>query len=260
MIPKIIHYCWFGKSEMSALELKCIESWKKFMPDYTLMLWNEENSPMNEAYMKTAYENKKWANLSNYTRLFALQKYGGWYFDTDIEVVSSPKFNKYKESCFVGIETKPHEKKCLVNNAVIAATPNHTFIHQCFEKIKQYDGLELANLTSPFLTTQELSKIGFKGKPGSYKDVRVFPAAIFYPLAWYQLFSKKLITKQTFCIHHYSISCLNINNFSSEDLRILIKKEGYYESEIERLLSGSITWVEYIKITGRFLLNKIKPF
>jgi len=259
MIPKIIHYCWFGNAEMSALELKCIESWKRFMPEYKIILWNEENSPMNDPYMKTAYENKKWANLSNYTRLFALQKYGGWYFDTDVEVVSSPKFNKYKENCFLGIETKPHEKKYLVNNAVIASAPNHFFINQCFEKIKEYDGLELANTTSPVLTTRELIKIGFQGKPGRFDDVRILPNAFFYPMSWYQSFSEKLITKQTFCIHHCGISWHNIDNFSNEELRNLIKKEGYYESETERVLSGSISWKEYIKISSRFLLKKIIP-
>lgn len=260
MLPKIIHYCWFGPNEMSPLELKCLESWKRFMPDYTLVLWNEANSPMDDPYMKAAYENKKWANLSNYTRLYALQKHGGWYLDTDVEVVSTPNIDKYKETCFLGLETNSYEKKHLVNNAIIASVPNHNFINQCFKKIKVHDGLELANLTSPFLTTEELIKIGFNGKPGKYFDVRVLPKDYFYPLSWYQSFSKKIITKNTIFIHHYGLSWQNSDSLKGDELRLLIKKQGYFENETVRILSGNINCKEYFKITYRFLFRKIFPF
>ncbi len=109
-IPKIIHYCWYGTNPLPEPAQKCLDSWKKYMPDYEIILWNETNSPMSDPYMQKAYQEKKWSNLSNYTRLFAIQNIGGWYFDTDVEVLKSPDLTSYKETCFVCLETKPLEE------------------------------------------------------------------------------------------------------------------------------------------------------
>ena len=88
MIPKIIHYCWFGNGEKGDLFEKCLESWKKFAPDFEIIEWNETNCDINECkYVKEAYENKKWAFLSDYARLVIIEKCGGFYFDTDVEVI-----------------------------------------------------------------------------------------------------------------------------------------------------------------------------
>ena len=90
MIPKIIHYCWFGKNPKNNLILRCIESWKKFCPNYKFVEWNESNFDVNSnLYTKQAYENKKWAFVSDYVRLYALYNYGGIYLDTDCEILQS---------------------------------------------------------------------------------------------------------------------------------------------------------------------------
>lgn len=90
MIPKIIHYVWLGGNELPDDALKCIESWKKFCPDYQIKEWNEENFPIEEyTYAKEAYANKKWAFVSDVARLYALVTEGGIYMDTDVEVISS---------------------------------------------------------------------------------------------------------------------------------------------------------------------------
>ena len=87
MIPKIIHYCWFGKSPKSNLHVKCIESWKKYLPDYEIKEWNEDNFNIEyNNYVKQAYECGKFAFVSDYVRLYALYNYGGIYFDLDVEV------------------------------------------------------------------------------------------------------------------------------------------------------------------------------
>ena len=87
MIPKIIHYCWFGCGKMPDLALKCIESWKKFLPDYELRLWNEDTFDINSVpYVKEAYEARKFAFVTDYIRLWALEREGGGYMDTDVEV------------------------------------------------------------------------------------------------------------------------------------------------------------------------------
>lgn len=87
MIPKIIHYVWLGRGEKSEKIKKCIESWKKYLPDYEIKEWNEDNFPMEyNDFFKQAYENKKWAFASDVVRLYALYTEGGIYMDTDVEV------------------------------------------------------------------------------------------------------------------------------------------------------------------------------
>ena len=88
MIPKVIHYCWFGRNPLPILAQKCIESWKKYCPDYEIKEWNEDNFPMDyNDYVKEAYEAKKWAFITDVVRLFALVTEGGIYMDTDVEVI-----------------------------------------------------------------------------------------------------------------------------------------------------------------------------
>ena len=90
MIPKIIHYCWFGGNPMPELALKCIGSWKTNCPGYEIKEWNEENFDLNCCdYVREAYFARKWAFVSDYVRLYALVTEGGIYMDTDVEVLSS---------------------------------------------------------------------------------------------------------------------------------------------------------------------------
>ena len=87
MIPKIIHYCWFGRNPLPSLAIKCIASWKKYLPDYEIKEWNEDNFDVNvNQYCREAYEAGKWAFVSDYARLKILYDYGGIYMDTDMEV------------------------------------------------------------------------------------------------------------------------------------------------------------------------------
>ncbi len=88
MIPKIIHYCWFGGNPLPEDAKKCINSWKKYFPDYEIKEWNESNYDFNKCeYIKEAYKRKKWAFVSDYARFDILYQYGGIYFDTDVEVI-----------------------------------------------------------------------------------------------------------------------------------------------------------------------------
>ena len=95
MIPKIIHYCWFGHNPLPNSAIKCINSWKKFFPDYEIREWNEDNFDVESIpYMAEAYHMKKYAFVSDYARFWVLYYHGGLYFDTDVEV--SPGFRLYK--------------------------------------------------------------------------------------------------------------------------------------------------------------------
>ena len=88
MIPKIIHYCWFGGKPLPASAKKCIDSWKRFFPQYIIKQWDESNFDVNSIpYTKEAYERGKYAFVSDYARFVVIAKEGGIYFDTDVEVI-----------------------------------------------------------------------------------------------------------------------------------------------------------------------------
>lgn len=90
MIPKIIHYCWFGRNKKSPEILSYIQTWKRFCPEYQIIEWNEDNFDINSnIYVKQAYEARKWAFVSDYVRLYVIYNYGGIYMDTDVEVIKS---------------------------------------------------------------------------------------------------------------------------------------------------------------------------
>ena len=91
MIPKKIHYCWFGRGEKPKLAKKCLKSWSKYCPDYEIVEWNEDNFDVEQyPYAKFCLQNKKWAFLSDFARLVIVHEHGGIYFDTDVELVRSP--------------------------------------------------------------------------------------------------------------------------------------------------------------------------
>ena len=106
MIPKIIHYCWFGRNPLPESAVKCINSWKKFFPDYEIKEWNEDNFDVNIIpYTREAYEAKKYAFVSDYARMWILYHYGGLYFDTDVEVIKSMD-DIVARGPFMGIEVE----------------------------------------------------------------------------------------------------------------------------------------------------------
>ena len=124
MIPKIIHYCWFGRGEKPELAKKCIASWKKSCPDFEIREWNEDNCDyLSIPFMAEAYAVKKYAFVSDVMRLIVLEQYGGVYFDTDVEVVRdiSPLLD---DEGFIGFENDQ-----FVNSGqVMAAKAHHPVI------------------------------------------------------------------------------------------------------------------------------------
>ncbi len=108
MIPKTIHYCWFGCGELPELARKCIASWRKYLPDYEIKEWNEDNFDVNIIpYTAEAYRAGKYAFVSDYARFWVLYHYGGLYFDTDVEVIR-PMDDIIERGNFMGFETDPH--------------------------------------------------------------------------------------------------------------------------------------------------------
>ena len=126
MIPKVIHYCWFGRGEKPKLAQKCIASWKKFCPDYEIIEWNEDNFDVNmNGYTRMCYEQKKYAFLSDYARLLVVAEHGGIYFDTDVELLVSPDFLLEHEA-FWGFETPEYVASGLGFGSVAHGTTRRT--------------------------------------------------------------------------------------------------------------------------------------
>lgn len=130
-IPKKIHFCWFGGNPKSDIILRCIESWKKYLPDYELIEWNESNFDIHVCkYVEEAYEKKKWAFVSDYCRIWALNTYGGVYFDTDVEIVKDPK--DIFLSPAVGFESQN-----AVNPGLVMACAKNDWL--CTEMLREYN-------------------------------------------------------------------------------------------------------------------------
>ncbi len=207
MIPKKIHYCWFGRGEKPKLAQKCIASWKKYMPDYEIIEWNEDNFDVNRnAYTQMCYNEKKFAFLTDYLRLLIIYEHGGLYFDTDVEVVR-PFDNLLNCGAFFGFETNQY-----VNTGEgFGAEAGHPIVHQM---LKEYEPLLDGNhgtVGCPHLNTDALIKFGLKqnGQHQNLGDITVYPADYFNPMDSTSGVLKR--TKNTYSIHRYSMSWLPLH-------------------------------------------------
>lgn len=168
MIPKIIHYIWVGKSPKSKAIKACIASWKKRLPDYKIIEWNEDNIDLHEnRYIEQAYNAKKWAFVSDYVRAKAIDEMGGIYLDTDVMVLKS--FDTLlKDRAFIGFENQDY-----LSAAIFGAEKGHPFVK---ELLHYYDDLDfkfdpndqMAGVNS-LSVTDILKKFGLK--TGNYDQV-----------------------------------------------------------------------------------------
>lgn len=202
MIPKVIHYCWFGGNELPKSAVKCINSWKKYCPDYEIIEWNERNFDINSStYVKFCYENKKYAFLSDYVRLWAVYNYGGLYMDTDVELVR-PLNDLLDHKSYFGFETKEQ-----VNTGLgFGAEKGNKIVE---DMIKQYSLNKTELIVCPELNTRSLINFGLipNGEYQILDDAVVYPIECFNP---YESTTGRLKkTKNTYSIHWYSQSWLS---------------------------------------------------
>jgi len=210
MIPKIIHYCWFGRNPLPESAKKCINSWRKYLPDYEIKEWNEDNFDVNIIpYTKEAYEAKKYAFVSDYARFWILYKYGGLYFDTDVEVIK-PMDDIIKRGPFMGIEVSSSNGSYpLVNPGLgIGAEISMIFYKEMLEKYGTIhfilpDG-SLRQNTIVEYTTNMLKKHSLQPSNGTQfiQDIWIYPKDYFNPFD--DLTGKLDITENTRSIHWYS--------------------------------------------------------
>ena len=205
MIPKKIHYCWFGKNKLPDKAIKCINSWKKYCPDYEIIEWNEDNFDVRQnGYTEFTYDNRQFAFLSDYARLQIVLKEGGLYFDVDVEIIR-PLDELLVHKAFFGFETEEY-----VNTGVgFGAEANNLIVAGM---LREYDILldgKHGTIGCPLLNTQALMKYGLK-QNGMKQTI---DGAMIYPIQYFNPYDDPTgilnTTEETVSIHWYAKSWMD---------------------------------------------------
>lgn len=228
MIPKIIHYCWFGKNPLPEEAEKYINTWKKYCPDYRIIEWNEDNFDVNQnRYCKEAYEAKKWAFVSDYARLKVLYEYGGVYMDTDVEMCKPLDDLLVYNACF-GFESKE-----TISTGVMAAVKNCKWIKELLlyysnkSFVRGYNSYDLTtNVETITRKTKEKYNVMLNNTLQKFGDNYLL-------MPFDYLCAKDLIdgkikkTDNTYTIHHFNGSWLSsYGKIKQEIKKILVKYFG----------------------------------
>lgn len=225
-IPKIIHYCWFGGNPLPELAIKCIDSWKKYCPNYEIKEWNESNFDVDCCeYIKEAYVSKKWAFVSDYARYKILYEYGGVYLDTDVELLKSLD-DVVEKGNYMGCENYTDDNMLVNPGLGCASLPKNEFyaeIVDSYEKsnFKNPDG-SLNLYTVVERTTDFLKKYGLKEslEIQNVVGITVYPAEYFCPI---DMRTGKLnVTNNSYSIHHCAASWVKKTNvYYAKFLRLI---------------------------------------
>lgn len=267
MIPKVIHYCWFGGKPLPDDAKNYIESWRKHCPDYEIKEWNEKNFDITtNRYVTEAYRAKKWAFVSDYARFWILYNYGGIYFDTDVEVIQSID-KLVNKGPFMGLEFDANQesntKISVAPGLGLAANPGLGLYKQFLD---YYNNLSFFNTDGSYnLTTvvthitEILIKNGLKNINGIQEvgGIYIYPKEYFSPMDYRTGLIK--ITENTYTIHHYSGSWLSLEQKKALDLRRYFsqhfgEKTGYIVERIYTLPKRVRCKIEKVGLEGAIRL------
>lgn len=215
MIPKKIHYCWFGRKPLPKLALKCIKSWKKFLPDYEIIEWNEDNFNVNIcSYTKEAYAAKKYAFVSDYARFWILYHNGGIYLDTDVEIIRSmkPIINK---GAFMGSEIKTTDTLWpQINSGLgIGCTEMHPIYKEILEQYNHSHFILKSGCVNYTTVVERVTNVFIKHGLKQTETIQecegitIYPPDFFCPKSYID--RKIHITHNTVSIHHYDASWMS---------------------------------------------------
>lgn len=226
MIPKTIHYIWFGRNQFPELVNKCIESWKEYCPDYKFILWNEDNFDLDSCqFVKEAYEKKKYAFVSDYVRLEVLYKFGGIYLDTDVEITKNLDHFLYHRA-FSGFEDNKN-----IPTGIIASEKEHSLFKELLSYynnrpfIKEDGTYDM--ITNVEVITHQLLKKGFtpNNKLQTVDGFTLYPNDYFCPINPTNGVSN--MTDNTHTIHHFNGSWLTFEQRRElEKRKMLVKRFG----------------------------------
>ena len=256
-IPKIIHYCWVGGNPKPKSVLYCIESWKKYCPDYEIKEWNESNYDFSKnQYMKQAYEAKKWGFVPDYARLDIIYQHGGIYLDTDVEIVRS--FDDLLDyDAFMGFENTGNGEDFVNCGHGFGAMPFHPIIKKARDLYEDVlfikDNGEYNLIPSPYYTTQTLRQYGIKqeNKEQKLKSLIVFKSDVLCPKNFRT--GKIRVTENTHSIHHFTASWLDDKNKAE------LEKRQKLENKYGIMLTGKILYLESVleKYHGKKLITEL---
>lgn len=209
-IPKVIHYCWFGGNPLPEEAIRCIDSWKKYCPDYEIKQWNESNFDISLCdYIQEAYAAKKWAFVSDYARFWILYNYGGLYFDTDVELINGIS-DIVSRGSFMGAEAYAKGTNQINAGVGLGAVAHSDFYKEVLDYYKELhfyiaDGVYNDETVVTYVTNIA-KKYGYKGTDEIEKvgDIYVYPPYFFCPYNY----EKDLleVVEKTRAIHWYSTS------------------------------------------------------
>ncbi len=263
MIPKIIHYCWFGKNPLPANVQKCIESWKKYCPDFEIKRWDESNYDVNAcAYTQEAYEAKKWAFVSDYARLDIIYNNGGIYLDTDVELIRAIDDELLKTDCFLAME---QPSLLIATGLGFGAVKHSSAVKEMLDEYKDEKFRLAKNIYDqtpcPTRNTRPFLKYGYTRKintPTALGGAVIYPPEYFCPFERKQ--NKLEITDNTYSIHHYSATWSSANLESVKKRQEYIRTHSAFQIKIhDNLLECKSLYHRANPITLlRFLIYKIK--
>lgn len=218
MIPKIIHYCWFGGKELPIEVKKCIASWKKMCPDYEIVRWDERNFDIEQhPFAMAAYKAKAWAFVSDYARLKVVYENGGIYLDTDVELRKNLD-DLRKTRCYIGIQQ--NEYLCTTGLG-FGATKSNPVVHKM---LMSYDDLTFFpsrahELACPALNDAVIRSYGevSNSEITELEEVTVYPPQYFDPYG-----GENLLCEETYSIHHYAASWTSKGNSTKRRIARLI--------------------------------------
>ena len=209
MIPKILHYVWLGGNPLTPLAEECLVSWKATMPDWKIMRWDESNFDISAAplYVRQAYQTRKFAFVSDYVRLWALEQFGGVYVDTDVKVLKTyePLLN---DTAFIGLE---ESKAHLPGTCVMGCEPHCKWVR---DMLALYDNVEFIKPDGSLDMTTNVDRIGrflqTKGFIASRNaqylpeyGLRIYTHDYFSPITSTRVMRK---TENTYSIHYFAES------------------------------------------------------
>ena len=205
MIPKKIHYCWFGGKELPELAKKCIASWQKYCPDYELVRWDEGNFDLDQfPYARWCHDNGKWAFLSDYVRLAVVAEQGGIYLDTDVELVKSLDALLVYDA-FFGFENESVVNTGQGFGAVAQHATVEAMLAQYLALLPDENGAYPLQ-ACPALNTAALLSLGLRldGSRQTVAGAQILPVEFMNP--YDDATGKLCCTKNTVSIHHYAKS------------------------------------------------------